>query len=637
VRFSFIPAVTLNILLFFPSGSGIAQPRETPEARINSLLSTGTQVQKDRRLEDYQTRGIILDAQAAAKWAEASYWEQKLGSVFAIAADPRLRADPEERDAVLSAVWHLRPKSINTETKVFAVISKRAASQSKPVAYAITFIGKTGSQPKDKVEARFVTEGQAAISIAAPALAGGPPPQWPWQYQFAGFPNNDIPRYWAENPGERDRIASWINSGGRGPFDQVLSTEVRQGLDARTALFHIKGKKDGAGSVADLIIQYLGSGPAVTFDPPPDYASRDWADLQIEQLQQAPDLQKHGRLGSVHGIAALPASERLSVKFAIWQYFKAGTRNAEVHAIIPIANMGRRVLYILRYLPDNSVSAERIGEEGSEVSLMPLGDLNRLHGFDGTLADAASLKAWLQKRYPAIVTTGGTVKAIKKSFAAEIEAKSGNPAWFKENYGIEILSADEAKSRLQQAFQFNPQRLAMLKDFTPFELKNLELSLGRMSGQVLSVLKGLQIARQETSSMGRHSKHAEQAGLTVSRGADHLILIFDSANASTGALFLGGRSQDQTPRAMAAITMVFTHEVGHVISAQPGVRAAFEKLVRSKDIKPVTWYAASDPQAEFFPEAFALYHCDPEWLSASRPDLFNWFRLFSREGLPPAN
>jgi hypothetical protein len=266
---------------------------------------------------------------------------------------------------------------------------------------------------------------------------------------------------------------------------------------------------------------------------------------------------------------------------------------------------------------------------------MPLGDLNRLHGFGGTIADAASLKAWLKKRYPAIVTAGATVDSIKRSFAAEIEVKSGNPVWFKENYGIEILSADEAKGRLRSAFQFNPQQFGKLKDFKPSELKILELALGRMSGNVLTALKGLQIARQETSTMGRRYAHADQAGLTVRRGADHLILIFDSANASADTLFLGGQSQDQRPHAMAAITMVFAHEIGHVYSAQPGIRAAFEKLVRSKDIKPVTWYAASDPQAEFFPEAFALYHCDPEWLRASRPDLFAWFQLLSTDGLAP--
>jgi hypothetical protein len=357
----------------------------------------------------------------------------------------------------------------------------------------------------------------------------------------------------------------------------------------------------------------------------------------MEQLQQESGLGKHGKLAAVAGLAALPADERLPVKFAIWQYFKAGTRNAEIHAIVPIARAGRRVLYILRFLPDNGIDAERIGEEGAGVSLMPVGDLDRLNGFGSTAADAPGLKTWLQKRYPAIVTVGTAVEAVKKSFAAEIEVKSGNPAWFKENYGIEILSAEEAQRRLRSTFRLNSQELTKLKDFTPIELKNLELALGTMSDKILPALKGLQIARQDTSIIARRLAHAEPAGLTLSRGADHLVLIFDAANASAGALFLGGRGRGRGAHAMPAATMTFTHEIGHVIAQQPGVRTAFEKLVRSKEIKPVTWYAASNPQAEFFPEAFALYHCDPEWLSGSRPELFAWFRLLSAEGSPPAN
>jgi hypothetical protein len=487
------------------------------------------------------------------------------------------------------------------------------------------------------MEARFIAEGQAAMAIAAPALGGALPPQWPPHYRFSEFPNNDIGRYWAENPEERDQVANWINSHGSGPFEQVLSIEAGQSAASRSTLFHLKGNKDGAGGAADFIVRFLGPGPAQTLDPPPDYASRDFADLQIENTQQEPDLRKHDRLGALNGLAALPAGEQLSVKFAIWQYFKTGTRNAEVHAIIPIANTNRRSLYIIRFLPNNGVDVERIGEEGSEASLMPLGDLNRLHGFGGTFTDASSLRAWLQKRYPAIAMAGTTVEAVKKSFAVEIEARSGNPVWFKENYRIEILPAHEAKSRLRTAFQLNPQQLEKLKDFTPFELKNLELALGRISGKVLPALKGLLMARQETSIMPLRLAHGEPAGLTLSRGEDHLILIFDRASAGMGALFLGERGLDQRPRVMAVTTMTFTHEIGHVISEQPGVKTAFEKLVRSKDIKPVTWYAASNPQAEFFPEAFALYHCDPEWLSSSRPELFAWFRLLSTEGVAPAN
>jgi hypothetical protein len=632
VRLSSIAVVTLAVPAFLFTKSGIGSLRQVSEGGYSSLFLIQTLPQKDRSLEEYQTRGTTLDVQEVGKWANAGYWEQKLGQVFLLSVDPRLGADAEERDAVLSAIWSIRPKVIKKQTKAIVVIPKRTARQSKAIAYAVTFIEKTGSQPKDTVEARFLTEGQGATAIVAPALTGG---LWPRQFSFSGFPNNDIGRYWADNPEERDRIANWINFQASARFDQILATELRQRSGHPSTLFHVIGRKDAVDGATDLMIEFLGPGPALTFDPPQDYALRDFADLQIERAQQEPDIQKHDRLGAVNGLEALPASERLSVKFAIWQYFKSGTHNAEVHAIIPIAKTGRRVLCILRFLSNNDVIVERIGEEGTELSLIPLGDLNRLHDFGDTSMEAPELKTRLARRYPAIVTAGVTADAVKSSFAREMDAKSGSPAWFKENYGIEILGADEARSRLRSTFQFNPQQLAKLKEFTSFELKSLELALGGMSDKFLAALKGLQIARQETSAVAGGLVHPAQAGLTVSRGADHLILIFDRANASNDALFLGGRGQGQTPRVAVATIMTFAHEIGHVISEQPGVRAAFEKLVSSKNIKPVTWYAASNPKTEFFPEVFALYHCDPEWLGGSRPDIFAWFRLLSAEGLPP--
>jgi hypothetical protein len=61
----------------------------------------------------------------------------------------------------------------------------------------------------------------------------------------------------------------------------------------------------------------------------------------------------------------------------------------------------------------------------------------------------------------------------------------------------------------------------------------------------------------------------------------------------------------------------------------PGVKEALDGLVRMKKIEPVTWYAASNPKDEFFPEAFTLIG-DPEWLKGNRPDLFRWFETLSR-------
>ena len=66
-----------------------------------------------------------------------------------------------------------------------------------------------------------------------------------------------------------------------------------------------------------------------------------------------------------------------------------------------------------------------------------------------------------------------------------------------------------------------------------------------------------------------------------------------------------------------------------------GVKSAFNAFVAAKRIKPMTWYAASNPPSELFPEAFALYQSDPEWLKTNWPDLFTWFEKLSATGRPP--
>jgi hypothetical protein len=78
--------------------------------------------------------------------------------------------------------------------------------------------------------------------------------------------------------------------------------------------------------------------------------------------------------------------------------------------------------------------------------------------------------------------------------------------------------------------------------------------------------------------------------------------------------------------------MTFAHELGHVVSYAPGAHQAFDQLVKQKNLKPITWYADSDPPKEFFPEAFALYYADPEWLRSNWPDLFKFFDDLDRAG-----
>ena len=158
----------------------------------------------------YQTKGIVLDARKMANWASASYWEQKVGQAFRLAVDPRMQADAEERDAVLATVWKVKPEAVNLETKIVALIPKRPTKpQSKDIAYQITFIPRISTQEKDSVETRFISEGPGARPIPASAPTAGTIPRLP-SYSYAGFPQNNVARYWAEHPGEMKSILTWI-------------------------------------------------------------------------------------------------------------------------------------------------------------------------------------------------------------------------------------------------------------------------------------------------------------------------------------------------------------------------------------------------------------------------------------------
>jgi hypothetical protein len=580
----------------------------------------------------YQTKGIVIDAMETANWVSASYWEQKIGEIFRFALDPRMQADPEERDAVLATAWQLKPEAVKAETKIVAVIPKRPAKpQSKDITYQITFIPRTNAQEKDTVEARFFAEGPAARPIATSLPADGVAPRWPSSYSYAGFPKH-VARYWAEHRGEMNSILTWIYTSAGPAFDQILPTKVVEGAAVRSACFHVMGTKAAPELITSLSIVFLGDVVPVTSELPAYYNARDFADLQIEKIQTEAATQDHDKLGAVTGIAELPAEERLPAKAAIWQYFKHGTRNAEIDAIVPIPNTDKRALLTLRFGANNNVSVQRIGEHRKGTILGQLGDVRRVNGFGANSADVPALMAWLKKRYPAVTPKGITVTELANSATAEIQTRSGTPGWFKENYGIDILTASAAQSQLARLFQYKAQQLADLQDFTPPELQMLEVTLEKMGDHLVSRFKGLQMARQKaaveligvTATKFAINNPAE-AGVALRHGPDRLITIFDSANLNSESLFVGGISADGKPEVAAETLMAFAHELGHMVAAMPGMKEAFEGLVKTKKIKPVTWYSASNPKDEFFPEAFTLYIGDPEWLKANRPDLFRWF------------
>jgi hypothetical protein len=593
-----------------------------------------------RVVEQYETKGIDLDVGEAEKWVTRSYWEQKVLEVFSLASDSRMSADPEERDAVLAALWQVRPKTkpTSTITRLVTIPKRPSAATSSDVLYRFTFRPKV--KGKTVVEAIFVAEGGVATPATAAAPAGGVKPSWPRE-TTSGFPDNDINAYWKAHPDEEVRVFNWIQLSAPTPFDQVVTATVSKGKRTRSASFHVKGAKNASGDVTSLRIDFLGAVAPSEATPPPDYASHDYADLQIENAQTVKDPTRSDRLGKVGGLSRLPADEQLSVKFAIWQYFKGGTRNAEVDAIVPVANTDRHVLYTLRFAPKtNDVDVERIGEQGKDADLEAHGDLGRVNGFAANSKDVAALRAWLGKRYPGVSPSGESVAEIRKSVTAAIVAGSGAPEWFDTNYKIEILSASDASTRLTSTHKYVAAQLHDLQDFTEDELAVLEVALETVSDKLLGTFIGLKMARQKVSiefeGKPRHLVHKpRRGGITLTSGAERTIIVFDAASVNASRLFLGGAGPSGKPSVEIETAMTFEHELGHTVVDLPGVRKAFDAFVKAKGIKPVTWYAASNPPKELFPEAFALFQSDPQWLKTNWPKLFGWFDTLSTTGAAP--
>lgn len=614
--------------------SGFAGLFATLIGTANVIAEPAGSAAYSREQTTYQTKGVPFDSRELRRWAGASYWEQKIGEAFELGVDPRMQANTEERDAVLAMVWQVKPQTVSAETKIVAIIPKRASKpRSTDIAYQIVFTPRLSARDKDRVETRFIAEGLSAKP--AVAAAAGAIPRLPSTYAYAGFPqNNNIVSYWAGHPGELRSILAWIAASPNPGFDQVLTTAPAEGAAGRQASFLVAGTKVPSGPILTLRIVFLGDAAPVVADLPARYDARDYADLLIEKAQD--QTAEQDKLGEITGMAGLAAEEQLPAKFALLQYFGNGTRDAEIDAIVPIPNGEKRVLLTIRFGANNGVSIQRIGEDRKGSTLERPGELRRVNGFSANSGDAAALMAWLKKRYPGVKPRGTTVAELENSVTAEIQTRSGTPAWFKENYGIEILAAAEAQSQLARLFQYSAQQLTGLQEFTPNELQMLEVTLERISDQLAAKFKGLRMARQKiaveligvTATKFAINNRAE-AGVAHLRGNDRMVIIFDSSNMNSDALFIGGSGVGGQPEIASETFVTFAHELGHVVAATPGLKDSFQGLVKAKKIKPVTWYAASKPIDEFFPEAFTLYIGDPEWLKANRPDLFRWFETIA--------
>ena len=613
-------------------------------AHVVQQNATG-QTRIDRQSEDkYETKGIPIERSKLEEFSRKTYWETKIDELFERSYDVntsnRFSSDPEERDAVLSVLWQLHPTRLTGETTRIATIPARAGkANSKPLVYQFIFTPKkTGSI--DTASVTFISEGNAsAVATATSPSAGYTPGKF--GTSNTDFPGGDQDRYWASQPDEHAQLDNWIENVAGNAFDQIVTTRTNVGKskNIRETSFYVKGSKDASGRVSGLVeIYFLGVTTPITGNPPAGYADKDGIDLYLEKAQTSDHPTKKDRLGNL-GLSAVPGDEVLSVKYAILAYFKQGTRSAEVDAIIPIANKQSRIYYTLRFRPAANklinVDVERVGEPGKDQNVSPNQlDVARVRGFAANSKDSAALKAWMKKRYPGVSPTGKTVDDLQNSFNLSMNSDVGTPGWFQRNYGLNVLNGADGSNRLKSVHRLVAAQLANTKNFAPDELKSLEFSLESMDDSLISILKGTPLIRQEAlikvQNNGQPRVDSDQGGYTWQTGSDRTVVIYDSFTKNVQSLFLGGkegvRSED---------VMTIAHELGHVIGSQLGIEAAFRAFVKSKKIKPITWYDEINPAIESFPEAFAIYQTDPEWMKTNLPDLYAWFGTLSGTGKPP--
>jgi hypothetical protein len=592
----------------------------------------------NRDTQRRESRPMTFNRSEVEKQVDRSYWEAKVAARYAlIRFNPvvsRFNADSEERDAVLSTLWQVKPAKTKTKAeKIVTIAARSGAKKSKDLTYRFKFIPGKGKK-KASVEVQFTGEAGAAKVTAAPTPAATfQPSNLPMSY--GGFPGkNNITAYFKANPEAHSQLFNWIENSAGSKFDQIITTSFSRTKGKKTsqhnASFKVEGSKSSSGDISKLEIGYLGAVLPQSASPAAGYQDKTYVDFELEKLQT----KSKNKLGTITGMTGLPKDEISSVNYTIWQYFEFGKiRKSELDVIIPIAHTKRSVYYTLRFdNKTNDVEVERIGEAGKGKVKPDEFDISRVQGFTDHSKDVATFSSWLKQRYPAATVTGKTVAELQTSINKEIKTRSTRAAWFEKNYDIYILDATTGDTRMDDAHKWSAGQRANIKDFQGDELSKLEFALQTMSLPVLARLKSVRMVRQDVLLKKRKRSvvaSPKTAGYTVKTGSDYTVLIFDSFTHSEQNLFSGGKESVRSTG-----TEVIAHEFGHVVGYQSKIESKYNAFVKKNKIKSVSWYGATG-KSEQFPEAYSFYHTDPEWMKNNQPELFKWFETLRTTGKPP--
>ena len=619
--------------------------------------------------KQYVREGVGLNQENAQRLLGSNFWQEKLGPKLNVILFPpvstRFEASAEERDAVLSAVSNRfeAQKSVGANLPEEPVTIPARGPGAKALTYSFTFLPPDPSNPKDarpRVEVRFRAEGTGATAVAAGAPTGTAATHADLPFRWNGFPDgNKAELYFDSFPQEDSQLFTYIQTHPLATSPQIVTTSStnKKGKVVHESTFAVSGTKPMTTS-SDLTIDLAGQSTPQTVQAPEGYAGHGAADVELEQPAQ----DDHQKIGQVRLPPGISGEEAVLVKDAIAQNFqgavdekshtrKGGARNAEVDVIIPVpgSTPPKRLLYTLKFhAKTNDVDAIRVGEVGAAGQTDPskiVFDLARIPEFAANSGDVKKLSAWLRKRYPAITPEGTTVAALKADAEAKITAAVG-PGWFGTNYAMKELPPLEAATRLTTVEGWKTPQVADLKDFDDQDRKAIELALESLSDPLLALLRGIPIARQKvlienrgTAKAPRWAPDPSTSGVTAFKttgsGTARTFVFFDNIFVNDTTLFIGGPGHVSPADVETPL-----HEFGHAIGAQAGIEDAFKKTFADAKAKlhaaPITEYARRKPSTEAFPEAFALYEADPEWMQSNLPDMFNWFKTVAETGKPPA-
>ena len=601
-----------------------------------------------RRLS-YETRGIALDRAQIAGMAAQSYWEQRTFQAFDTSVEPHLFDEPEERDAVLSVLWRLEAATCGTAARVL-VVPIAARVQAGPallVRFAFDPPASAGDRRRLRIER--VVAGAASTPLAAPAAPANYSPSRPGM-TFRGFPPaqelDPADAYFFAHPDEHRALFRWMETAAPSSFDHVVTTHTRglPGDITHRSVFHVAGTRRGT-TLEDLRIDLVKEGAIEPLQSAPaDYRRRDLGDLELERLQARSAAAD--RLGPVTLSQSISAVECLSVKEAIRQYFEAGARDTEIHALVPVG-FRETALYVISFDVTNAVTVTRVGEAGTSDGQIDARriDVRRVNGFPGSTAAPEALSTWWQRRYPGAAgllpgpPAGLTAAALIAAMNRKVAGGLVDRAWFERNYGIEVLDAVATAARLEGTHGVPRDLTGDTCDLDVRDLCLLELSLETLSDAEVSLLRGIRVGRK-TSSLSRDAQCYRTGGaalvgttLTEWVGADRetTVLYFQLLYRNDASLFRGDTAANALPDAV----MNVLHELGHAIGDGDGLRAAFDAWVLVNPQLPPTWYAASAPSTELLPEAFALYHTERLFLRDHYPRLDAWLDHVAKTGRAP--